>query len=195
MLRKFLKDAGVVLTDRKLPDEIPEAPKKTEDGKIPQPKDQSFLAPLRLDVNGKVCESVGSRAHDMGFAVGCHLEMEAPMGTLKQYVIKCLEQDRMILKGLDEQKAELEVTLDGMTNVNLLMPSEKNRETEIEPDSRMPGKPWELIAKADVDECLKYCVFTSMFHIHVQASPDFHMMRFHQAHGGEQYTLPNYLHS
>ena len=46
MVRKFLKDAGVVLTDRKLPDEKPEAPKKTEDGKIPQPKDQSFLAPL-----------------------------------------------------------------------------------------------------------------------------------------------------
>jgi hypothetical protein len=125
-LRKFLNDAHCVLTDRKLPEEKPEPAKKGV-VETPQVQDQSFVAPLRLDASGKVCESVGSRAHDMRLSVGCHVEMERPTGTTKQYAITSLQQDRMILEGLGEGKAEVAVNLDDMKKVKLLMPAKKKQ--------------------------------------------------------------------
>ena len=188
-LQKYLKDAGVVITDRVLPAEKPQAPKKTQHDSISQPTNPDFVAPLKLDEDGKVCDSVASRAFDMGLAVGCHVERELASGTSKQYVIKCLEQDRMILTSFDERKEELEVTLEGMVSIKMMKPPAKRKKTKIEPDTRMPGKQWELIPKADVEDCIKHWVYTSMFHIHVQASPDFHIVRCHQEQDGEHYTL------
>lgn len=192
-LRKFLTDSGCVLTDRLLPEEKPADGNKKAD-EIPMVQDQSFVAPLRLDSNGKVCESVGSRAHDMRLSVGCHVELERPTGIKTHYVITSLQQDKMILEDVAEGKAEVEVKIDDMTKVTLLMPAKKrHKPVEVQPDTRMPGSQWDLIAKPDVDDCLKYWVYTAMFHIHVTTSPTASLVRIHQEQEGEQVSLDKFV--
>ena len=53
----------------------------------------------------------------------------------------------------------------------------------------MPGSKWDIIAKNDVDDCLKYWVYMSLFHIHVTTAPNASLVRIHQEHDGEQITL------
>lgn len=188
-LRKFIIDAKCEPPDRKLPEEKPELVKRKA-MEIPQVKDQAFVAPLRLDSNGKVCESLGSRAHDMQLSVGCYVEMERLTGGPKQYAITILEQDRMILEGLDDGKAVVSVKLDDMSKIKLLMPAKKKQKTaETPPDTRMPGSKWDIIAKSDVDDCLKYWAYLSLFHIHMTTTPSMNLVRIHQEHDGEHITL------
>ena len=44
----------------------------------------------------------------------------------------------------------------------------------------MPGTQWELISKTEVGEALKLWVALSMFHIHIQCTPNRGIVRIHQ---------------
>ena len=53
----------------------------------------------------------------------------------------------------------------------------------------MPGTQWELISKTEVDEALKLWVALSMFHIHIQCTPNRDIVRIHQEETGEAISV------
>ena len=70
-------------------------------------------------------------------------------------------------------------------------PRETNQQNKAlqEPDARRPGTKWGLISKTEVDEALKLWVALSMFHIHIQCTPNRDIVRIHQEKTGEAISL------